>query len=277
MNHENIPISSVDRERKYFDSAASSLTTKQLVMTDDNIDRYRHPKGGATATPHEFVYHLLMPLAGKRVLDFACGDGEHSCLLAACGAHVTAFDLSPVAVEKARSRIALNKFEGCIDVDVREAGKTGYSSGAFDLVVGIAVLHHLTMCLPDVLEEIGRVLAPGGVAIFLEPVACSPLLRRVRKLVPVKTCATEDERQLNSGDLALLRQYFGAVECWHYRCLVRLGRILGPWVGSLLRPLDYYAVRLFPGLSRFYGTVVIRLSCPIKNAKHSSQPRTKQD
>ena len=104
-----------------------------------------------------------------RVLEVGCGSGFFLLNLYQAGvigeAHCT--DLSPAMVE----RCVANGRRLGIDVRgrVADAEALPYDDGAFDLVVGHAVLHHL----PDVetsLKELARVLRPGGrVVIAGEP------------------------------------------------------------------------------------------------------------
>src|SRR4051812_43836685 len=41
---------------------------------------------------------------GPKVLDLGCGTGDLACILAARGYHVTGIDISPLAVERARTK-----------------------------------------------------------------------------------------------------------------------------------------------------------------------------
>ena len=54
------------------------------------------------------AFDRLGPLAGARVLDFVCGHGMASVVLARRGARVTAFDLSPGYLDEARRRAVAN-------------------------------------------------------------------------------------------------------------------------------------------------------------------------
>ena len=107
-------------------------------------------------------YSGLIPfetLAGKDVLEVGCGTGVHARLLAEAGAHLTAVDLTPTAVDLTRRRLALHG----LTADVREADaqELPFADASFDLVWSWGVVHHSadTRC---VIEEIARVLRPGG-------------------------------------------------------------------------------------------------------------------
>jgi hypothetical protein len=141
--------------------------------------------------------------------------------------------------------------------DVRAAGDTEYHADSFDIATGIAVLHHLHTELPRIAKELDRILTDDGSAFFIEPVANSALLRRLRKLVPVPTHATPDERQLRYSDFEPLQEYFPRLEFHHFYGVERIGRIFGEWAKRPARRLDHFSQRLFPWLRRFYGITLV--------------------
>lgn len=252
-----IPETVLADERIYFDREAAALRDGDLLLPQDQFERYRQARLGPCSIGKDVMFALLRPLDGKEVLDYACGHGANACILAACGAKVTAFDLSPKAVDRARHRAELHGLADRIYFDVRAAGETGYPSDRFDVVIGCAVLHHLHMALGEVCEEIVRVLRPGGAACFFEPMANNALPRFLRPLVPVRRYATENERQLRCEDLEALRQHLGPLDMHYFCFLERLHRLFGERVRVPLRRLDHYAQRVLPFLPDLYGEVVI--------------------
>jgi 2-polyprenyl-3-methyl-5-hydroxy-6-metoxy-1,4-benzoquinol methylase len=254
-NHHDVLIS----EQQYFDDDSARLTDKDLLISPDQMRRYREAKIRPTNTPKDTLFTLLLPLSGKNVLEYGCGSGHDSCHLADCGAIVTAFDLSPVSVQKARRRAELLGFADRIQFDVKAAGKLDYAPATFDVIVGIAILHHLHTQLDVIYDEVARLLKPGGVAYFTEPVANSGVMRTLRRIVPVPTHATPDERQLTYADFELMKSHgFAEVNYYHFHGLTRLRRVLGGAGERPLRRADHYAQRLLPFLRRFYGIALIR-------------------
>jgi len=68
------------------------------------------------------------------------------------------------------------------------------------VVLGIAILHHLDLGLAS--REIHRVLRPGGVAVFQEPVRNSRLLKKLRTMIPYRSEDVSDyERPLTDDEL----------------------------------------------------------------------------
>ena len=72
------------------------------------------------------------------------------------------------------------------------------------MIRGNSILHHLE--LEPALRELRRILAPGGRAVFVEPLAHNPLLRLGRALTPM--ARTEDEHPFTSADWATCRPVF---------------------------------------------------------------------
>jgi ubiquinone/menaquinone biosynthesis C-methylase UbiE len=200
--------------------------------------------------------------AGRRVLDFGCGRGANTLLLAGCSAHVTSIDVSHVAVRKARDRTRAAGTPS-VSFTVMDAERLGLRSASYDLVCGKAVLHHLD--LHHALHEIARVLAPGGSAVFLEPLAHNPLIRLYRTLTP--RFRTADEHPFRFDDLAIAPTYFGHV-CFQYMTLLPLAVVpFRGWRGfdRVVRALtgaDAVLFRLLPFTRRYAWQVLILLSQP---------------
>jgi SAM-dependent methyltransferase len=112
-------------------------------------------------------YSGLIPfdeLAGKDVLEVGCGSGVHAKLLAAAGANVTALDLTPTAVELTRRRLELHGLQA--DVREADAEQLPFPDTSFDFVWSWGVIHH-SHDTNAVLQEIARVLRPGGRFVFM--------------------------------------------------------------------------------------------------------------
>lgn len=81
-------------------------------------ERYQAPEYIFGTEPNRFLAsqaHLFKP--GQRVLDVACGEGRNSVWLAGLGCEVIGFDVSPLALDKAR-RLAASRG---VEVEFREA------------------------------------------------------------------------------------------------------------------------------------------------------------
>jgi ubiquinone/menaquinone biosynthesis C-methylase UbiE len=154
-------------------------------------------------------------LAGKRVLDLGCGSGDLTLPLVQAGARVTAVDLSAGMLAVARRRC--ERFCAALpqpDFVAAAAEDLPFADDAFDVVVGRFILHHLDMARAP--AQIARVLAPGGVAVFVENSGANPLLMFARRHLTgrfgIAQYGTEDERPLQPQDVHMLEATFSRVE-----------------------------------------------------------------
>jgi SAM-dependent methyltransferase len=123
--------------------------------------------------------HLARFVSGlgrvERALDVGCGDGRLTAELDA--AHLTAADVSAVALERARGRLP-----NATPVELDPDAPFPLDDSAFDLVLCAETIEHVR----DVqlfLSEIRRVLRPGGELALTTP-AASPLGRPEEPLSP---------------------------------------------------------------------------------------------
>lgn len=128
------------------------------------------------------ISEFLGDLRGKKVLDFGCGLGMTSTLLARSGAKVTSFDLSPMSAFLTRRRAEVAQVAPSLRVAVAAGERLPFADGSFDIVFGKAILHHLDASVGA--SELARVLKPGGKAAFSEPMGMNPVLSFVRDHVP---------------------------------------------------------------------------------------------
>jgi ubiquinone/menaquinone biosynthesis C-methylase UbiE len=66
--------------------------------------------------------------------------------------------------------------------DVMNAEELEFEDAAFDVIFGSGIIHHLDV--PRAYSELARVLAPGGSAVFVEPLGHNPLIRVFRNRTP---------------------------------------------------------------------------------------------
>jgi SAM-dependent methyltransferase len=198
---------------------------------------------------------FLGPLAGRRLLEYGCGTGELTVILARSGAKVTAFDLSEASIAVARERAALNDVSADIEFVVAPGENLPFPDESFDLAIGKAVLHHLD---PDKgALELHRLLAPGGRATFSEPLGMNPVLNFVRDHVPYPN---KHERgadiPLRRQDIVAWGRPFRSFSIREVQLLAMVERAFGFGRSfPLLRRADDILLRRIPYLRRFcrYG------------------------
>lgn len=148
--------------RDAWDRAVAARDRWTIPVSPEEIAAARRGELRLLLTPHKLVPRGWLPetLAGARVLGLASAGGQQVPLLAAAGAHVTSFDLSPSQLGQDRAvaereGLAIETVEG----DMRDL--TAFSDGSFDLV-----FHPVSnLFVPDVepvWRELFRVLRPGG-------------------------------------------------------------------------------------------------------------------
>jgi ubiquinone/menaquinone biosynthesis C-methylase UbiE len=155
----------------------------RLAASEANVARYLSAPLH-TVYPLEYAFALLGDVRGRTVVDFGCGSGENSLLLARRGANVVGVDISESLIRLAQRRIEINGLGNRAQFVVGSAHDLPIKDGIADVVLGIAILHHLNLSATS--NEVHRILKPSGRAIFKEPVRDSRLLRAMRRLIPYR-------------------------------------------------------------------------------------------
>jgi SAM-dependent methyltransferase len=245
----------LQREQAFHDRQAQARRTSflkcpgQLQFADDQY--LDHEPWIRPALAH------LGDLGGRRVLDFGCGHGMASVVLARRGARVTAFDLSGGYLDEARARAAANRV--AIDFVQTNGEFLPFADGSFARIWGNAVLHHLN--LGRAAGELRRVLTRDGVAVFCEPWGGNPLLNWARRYLPYPgKDRTPEETPLSARDLDRLRAVFPCVEVRGFQFLSMVRRVLGHGaVSKALAGCDDRLIACLPGMQRWCRYVVITL------------------
>jgi ubiquinone/menaquinone biosynthesis C-methylase UbiE len=176
-----------EKRKNYYDLGFKSIIFNRLVSKLGNIE-------------------------DKKVLEFGCGEGWFTKILAAKGAEVWAFDISDEAVIKNIAKMETFDFKYEVHVNQMTAEKLAYEDDMFDLIVGNAILHHTE--LDASIKEIKRVLKKNGKAFFLEPLGHNPLLNLYRKLTP--HLRSRDEVPLKIHDFSIFESSFPRFEHEEY-------------------------------------------------------------
>jgi len=248
----------VKAEAEFHDSTYQNGTRKSISrfydLMEDSSRFYRN--------------FLRVRTAGKQVLEYGCGENSAAPFLANHGAQVIAgIDISDVAIEqakKAHSHIE-GSSAGAIQYFRMNAEELEFNDNSFDLICGIAILHHLD--LDKAYREIARVLRPDGSAIFLEPLAHNPLINMYRRLTP--HLRTQDEHPLLMRDVALAKSYFGRADVQYYNLFSLLaiafsGTPAFTPARRVLNQLDKALFACVPFLRRYAWTISLVLRAPHK-------------
>jgi len=117
---------------------------------------------------------MLPDLTGKRVLDCGTGLGAIATWCAQRGGEVVGFD---IAQGMARLAVEYAKQHGTsIDMIASTFEELPLADHSIDVAVGQYILHHTDV--DRSMDQLKRVMKPGGVALFVENMALNPLIRR---------------------------------------------------------------------------------------------------
>jgi ubiquinone/menaquinone biosynthesis C-methylase UbiE len=123
----------------------------------------------ASSPWYELVREMIGPVAGKQILEVACGRGGFVRELTLAGARVAGCDFSLSAVRIAKSKLDQNRSgtvrSGLVQGD---AQKLPFANASFDIVVSCETIEHV----PDAqsaVSEMCRVARPGGRLFLTTP------------------------------------------------------------------------------------------------------------
>lgn len=115
----------------------------------------------------------VAPYAGRRLLDYGCGDGTFLAMVHPSFPHAVGAEVDPALVADARARFA--DYPDLAFVHVREL--EAMAAGSFGVAVCMEVLEH---CTPDavdaVLAALRRLLARDGALVVSVPIETGPAL-----------------------------------------------------------------------------------------------------
>ena len=212
---------------------------------------------------NERLYGTLEKAAPARVLDVACGTGFYSVLLAKFGHEVTSIDISRESIAYARELARLNGCLERIDHHVMDISKLDFPENSFDFVTGEDSIHHLIK-YPMAMENMFRVLKPGGKAVFWEPFAFNPVINAMR-FINVRLRKHEGEHFLGKPELEKLESVFDRVEIsdpavfyTFARFFRKPGRISSK-VNIALKRFDDRMQSWLPFLSGYYSLAFVEM------------------
>lgn len=140
----------------------------------------------------DLVKEYLDVKPGKKILECGCGSGDFTSYLVNSldnAVNIYAIDISSSQLKLASKKIQKSN----VNFVTGSVMDLPFKNEFFDFVIGNAVLHHLD--IDKSLEEIKRVLKPGGSLLFFEPNMLNPQVWLSLNIKPLRKLnqASEDE------------------------------------------------------------------------------------
>jgi len=185
----------------------------------------------------------------KRVLDYCCGNGDDSFIIAQSGAdEVIGIDISTASILNCRKRAKEKGFGEIVSFYEMDAETLKFPDNSFDVITEYGALHHLD--LRKAYPELARVLHPGGKCICTEALGHNPVIQYYRKRTPHLRTKWEVEHLLHKREIEMAKKYFKKVqilEFFHLAVLIavpfRNTLLFNPLL-KMLEGLDYILLKL---------------------------------
>lgn len=253
----------VNSESQYVDKVVSRRLNEQIIKLDPIIE-FRTRYGNFHWFYYEKLYSVLRQGPKCKVLDVACGIGFLSVLLAKYGHQVVAIDISKNSIEYARKLAAENNCLDKIEFRVEDICKLDLESDQFDIITGEDALHHVIK-YPGSVENIYRVLKPGGKIYFSEPFAFNPLINAMR-FINVRIKNHQGEQFLGRNELQTLNACFKDIKITDRSVFYVFSRFfqkptnLNRRINIALKTIDDFLQRKIPYLSKFYALAFLEMT-----------------
>jgi SAM-dependent methyltransferase len=182
-------IERIERERQFHDARFAegeddrSAQLKYYAALKPCFDRYAERR---VALARDAV-----------VLESGCAHGGNAIALSHIAKRVEGIDISQAAID-AGNREIRRRAIGNVALSAQNAEAMDFPDNTFDFIFGSGILHHLDY--DKAMTELRRVLKPGGVVLFTEPLGHNPAIELYRRLTP--TARTADEHPLLRRDFA---------------------------------------------------------------------------
>jgi len=250
-------------EADSFDDAITkeyeNLKDEDLIFPEQSLCSYLNVTS-APVISYRYAIYLLKEseIINQNILNVACGTGEEAVILAKKGANVFASDISPISVRVAQKRACLNSVADRIHAEVMSVYNLKFPDASFKYIYGNACLHHFD--LEKAILEMYRVLKPGGIGIFREPVGNSRILQKIRDFIPIKKdIVSPNERQLTYEDINIIKTVFKNVVVKEFGLFIRLNRIIkNEKINAFIYKIDNILLEKFPYLRKYSCRVVIQ-------------------
>lgn len=146
--------------------SVSNPRPKELTDWDERYRQGTPPWDVGRPSPElvRLIEERIVPRGS--VIDLGCGTGADAVFLAKRGFDVTAVDVSPIAIERARSRA--EQHDALIRFVLGDALKFGQTAGTFDFVFDRGFYHAIRQTnITGFLDMLWRITRPGTIYLSL--------------------------------------------------------------------------------------------------------------
>lgn len=184
---------------------------------------------------------------GKVLLDVCCGDGMHSLAGAGRGAEIHVSDISEKSVELIVNKAKLLGYN--IHGIAADAEKLPFSENSFDIITCAGSISYVD--LNAFINEVDRILCPGGVFICVDSFNHNPIYRFNRFIHYLRGNRTYStlKRMPNLKTIHFLENKFNNIEINYYGIFIFLIPLLKLFISPIkitlmLNKLDQYFYKL---------------------------------
>lgn len=161
-------------------------------------------------------------LKEARILDLGCFAGNYLSLwMAERCAEYTGIDLSEQAIAFLNVKLDERQLAHA-HAYAQDFLANSYPDNSFDLIYAYSVLHHFKDT-PVILEELHRVLSPGGMVISVDPLMTEPLNRLARVLYRPFQTDRDWEWPFTHRTFRLIQNYFKIADMQGSIGMVKIG------------------------------------------------------
>ncbi|MGD0339229.1 MAG: class I SAM-dependent methyltransferase [Bacteroidota bacterium] len=248
----------LQREEQFWDKIGIKWLSKEKNALSVN-DPNKFLSGSSVA--FDYLRTLIGDPKNKRILDYGCGSGWLSVYFAKQGAYINGFDISSKLVELAVKRAEINGVSSRTIFRKMIAEKLEYENNSFDFVIGISILHHID--LEEGSQELKRVLKPGGIALFIEPLGESKFFDYIRnhifRIHHGEIRSVDAEHPLTYENIMNFGHNFASTQYKEFQLTEMIARITGDRITKIigLRKLDTILLSHFASLRKHCRLIVI--------------------
>lgn len=216
-------VDRAENQRDYWNGVASYYDSKYGYETTKGCEKL--------CRKAQSIMGILGLRSGDKVLELGCGTGTYTNYLHRAGINVSGVDVSDEMLSVAKSK------NPAIEYYKSDVHKMPFKDNEYDAIVGFYILQYVNV--PQVLNEVYRILKYNGKVGFIEPNVINPLVfakTKVNIIKKVNNISSEASSFCGYELCKLFKKHFKDVEIRYieYGCLKCVSALIKPVAGSLI-------------------------------------------